>query len=97
MKAVLKNVNDFKNIVDVMSSFFHEVKFKLNEEGLKVRAIDSANICLVELKLNKDFFNEIQGSGEFIIKIDDLKDILKKAKKSDILTLELENENWKSF
>ncbi len=95
MKAVLKNINDFKNLIDVLSSFFHEVKFKIGEEGLKLRAIDAANICLVDLHLTKEFFDEINGSSEFNIKIDNLKDILKKAKKGDTLTLELNPQTGK--
>ena len=89
MKITLEDASVFKEIVNILDSLVHEGKFVFDGEKLRFKALDSANVCLIDLEINKDAFLEAEGEGEFVVKLQDLKDVLKKTKKSDVITLEL--------
>ena len=95
MKLTIENANSFKELISILNSIINEGKFVFDGKKLKLRAVDSANICLIELELGEDFFLETEGEGSFIVKLENLKDALKKAKKSDVITLELDKTNNK--
>jgi len=92
MKLVMGEANVFKEIINILDSLINEGTFKFDGEKLSLKAIDSANVCMIDLEITKDSFLESEGEGKFKVKIKDLKDALKKAKKGDILCIELDKE-----
>ena len=92
MKITFDEANVFKEIINILDSLINEGKFVFDGKTLKLRAIDAANVCLIDLEFSKDSFLEAEGKGEFIVKIEELKNSLKKAKKTDVITLELDEE-----
>ncbi len=76
--------------IGLISELVTEVKFKINDSGMSVVAIDSANVAMIHLSLSKDAFSEFQVSKEETlgVNLDDLKKILKRCGAKSILILE---------
>ena len=47
------SVSNLKEVTDILSSITNEAKLEFDNEGLKVRAIDSARIAMVDLFVPK--------------------------------------------
>lgn len=74
--------------VNLISEIVTEVKFKLDDSGMQVIAIDPANVAMVRFFLSKNAFSQFEiDKEEWGINLDDLKRILKRcgAKSSLIL------------
>lgn len=90
MKLVLADPKYFKDSVSVISDLVSEAKFKATPDGLELVAMDPANVAMVIFKLLSSSFTEYQaqGSEEVTINLANLKQILRRAKADDILSLE---------
>lgn len=95
MKLVLADATYLKDSIAVISELVHEARFKINQDGLELVAMDPANVAMVIFKLFSSCFSEYQIDKEIEIAINlaNLKQILKRAKANDVLTLELTNDN----
>jgi len=71
-----------KNLKDLIT----EVRFNLDKNGLKIVEIEPANICLIDVVLNKGLFQqlEIEDNKTFGLNVDNLYNILKEQKKQDV-------------
>lgn len=90
MKLVLAEPKYFKDSIAIISELVGEVKFKANTDGLEVVAMDPANVAMVVFKLLSSCFTryEVQEAEEIAINLSNLKQILRRAKGEDMLTLE---------
>jgi len=97
MRAVFSEGSIFKEVVNTIASILNEGLFEINEDGLKFRGIDASNVCLIDLKVDKEAFSEFEAneSEKIKIKLDSLKDALKKAKKTDTIILETDDKRSK--
>ena len=96
MKLVLAEPKYLKDPIAIASELVNEVTFKVNSDGLEMVAMDPANVAMVVLKiLSSSFveFNVPNGTEEFSISLANLKQILRRAKGDDVLTLETGEEN----
>ena len=96
MKLVLAEPKYLKGPIAIASELVNEVTFKVNSDGLEMVAMDPANVAMVVLKiLSSSFveFNVPNGTEEFSISLANLKQILRRAKGDDVLTLETGEEN----
>ncbi|MBI2662836.1 proliferating cell nuclear antigen (pcna) [Candidatus Woesearchaeota archaeon] len=95
MKLVLAEPKYFKESVAIISDLVSEAKFKVNQDGLELVAMDPANVAMVIFKLLSSSFTqyEIKQPEEVAINLNNLKQILRRAKGDDILSLETTEDN----
>ena len=95
MKLVLAEPKYFKDSISIISELVTEAKFKVNSNGLEMVAMDPANVAMVIFKMLSSCFTqcEIKEEEEIAINLNNLKQILKRAKSDDVLTLETTEDN----
>ena len=95
MKLVLAEPKYFKDSISIISELVTEAKFKVNNNGLEMVAMDPANVAMVIFKMLSSCFTqcEIKEEEEIAINLNNLKQILKRAKSDDVLTLETTEDN----
>jgi len=91
MKLTLAEPKFFKEPVMIISELVNEVVFKVDREKLELVAMDPANVAMVVYKLLSSVFIEydVNKEIEIAVNLDNLKQVLRRAKSSDTLTLEL--------
>ncbi|MBS3150745.1 proliferating cell nuclear antigen (pcna) [Candidatus Woesearchaeota archaeon] len=91
MKLTLSEPRFFKEPIIIISELVNEVVFKINRDGLELVAMDPANVAMVVYKLLGSAFveYEIDDEIEIAVNLDNLKQVLRRAKPADIITLEL--------
>ena len=95
-KVVFPDASLFRDAVKAISELIAEGVFKLDANGLKFVATDPTMVALVDLKINKSAFEEVNVDGEVKIPVnlDNVLAVLKRAKASDKMILESgEEEN----
>ncbi len=95
MKLVLAEPKYFKDSISIISELVTEAKFKVSSDGLELVAMDPANVAMVIFKLLSSSFTEYDAEGveEISINLNSLKQILRRAKGNDTLTLETTDDN----
>lgn len=95
MKLVLAEPKYFKESISIISDLVSEVTFKVTKNGMELIAMDPANVAMVIFKLLASCFTElkVKDKEEVAINLSNLKQILRRAKSDDILTLETTEEN----
>jgi proliferating cell nuclear antigen len=95
MKLVLAEPRYFKDSISIISDLVTEAKFKAGPDGIEMIAMDPANVAMVIFKLLSSSFTEykVSGTEKIAINLNSLKQILKRAKGDDILTLETTDDN----
>ncbi len=95
MKLVLAEPKFFKESISIISELVSEVKFKATKNSLELVAMDAANVAMVIFKLFSSSFTqyEVQDEEEIAINLSHLKQILRRAKPDDILSLETTDDN----
>ena len=94
-KIEISNNSVIKDAFDSISRIIDEIIIEINEDGFQVNALDRSHISYVGLKLEKDFFDEFECTGDEKICIDttEFMQILKRMKKNDTLRLTSDEEN----
>ena len=89
MKLVLSDIKLFKDTITIVSELVNEVTFNLNQDRLELVAIDAGNVAMVQLRILASNFTECEVEGEEKISINlaNLKQILRRAKNDDTLSL----------
>ncbi|MBU0457248.1 MAG: proliferating cell nuclear antigen (pcna) [Nanoarchaeota archaeon] len=95
MKLVLAEPKYFKDSISIISDLVTEAKFKVNRDGLEMVAMDPANVAMVIFKLLSSSFTkyEVKEIEEICINLNNLKQILRRTKGDDMLTLETTEDN----
>ncbi len=91
MKVTLTEPDLLKESITIVSELVSEVRFKVNATAMEMIAMDAANVSMIIFKMFSSAFAEykVDGETELGLNLLNLKQILRRAKKSDILTLEL--------
>jgi proliferating cell nuclear antigen len=89
MKLIIEKPELFKSIINAVSEIVTECVFKADKDMLRMIAFDPANVCMVELKLLQPMFSTFEvGEEERIgINLDNLKQILRRFRAEDLLTI----------
>jgi proliferating cell nuclear antigen len=95
MKLVLAEPKYFKDSISIISELVTEAKFKVGNNGLEMVAMDPANVAMVIFKMLSSCFTkyEVKEAEEIAINLNNLKQILRRAKSDDVLTLETTEDN----
>ncbi len=94
MKLTLVDPRFLKDSLSIISELVNEITFNVSTNMVKAIAIDPANVAMVEFKLLNSAFSEYELSGEkeITVNLERLKQIVRRAKPSDMLSLELDEE-----
>jgi len=95
MRLVLADPTLIKDSVGVISDLVNEARFKITKDGLELVAMDPANVAMVIYKLLSSSFTEydIEKEQEIAVNLTNFKQILRRVGASDILTLEVTEDN----
>ena len=86
----------FQDALDSVSVLVDECKIRLNEEELSIRAVDPANVGMVDLTLEAAAFESYEADGGVIgVNLARLEDIAGMANSGDLIHLELDEETRK--
>ena len=85
----LENPKLFSEVIGIISDLVLEVRLKVTQEGLKIIAIDPANVAMISFKLPNTAFSELQIEKEEMlgVSLDSLKSVLRRVKPKSILTI----------
>jgi len=94
-KAIV-GASTFQDALDSVSVLVNECKIRLNEEELSIRAVDPANVGMVDLTLEAAAFESYEADGGVIgVNLARLEDIAGMANSGDLIHLELDEETRK--
>jgi len=78
LKAILYDAKRWRDILGVTKTLLEEAEFKISSEGMKLRAMDSSHVAMVDLDLPTAFFDkyECNNTMELRINVDNVLDLL---------------------
>jgi proliferating cell nuclear antigen len=90
MKLTLADTRLLKESVSIIADIVTEVRFKVTKNGLELVAMDPANVAMVVYKLLSSGFVEYDVKNERVlaVNLNEVKQVLKRLKPNDTLTLE---------
>jgi proliferating cell nuclear antigen len=97
MKLTLAEPNYLKDSISIISELVNEATFKIKHNSIELVAMDPANVAMVIFKLLSSAFVEykVEKDIELAINLNNFKQILKRVKSSDTLSLELAEDKLK--
>ena len=95
MRLTLAEPSYLKDSISVISDLVNEARFKITPQAIEMVAMDPANVTMVIFKLFSSSFTEydVKEDIELGLNLNNLKQVLRRAKGSDTLTLEISQEN----
>jgi len=94
-KAIV-SADTLKETLDSVSVLVDECKIHLDEDGLSIRAVDPANVGMVDLDLGAAAFESYEADGGIIgVNLSRLEDIAGMADAGQLVQLELDEETRK--
>ncbi len=97
MKLVMSSADYLKSSIEIISELVTEATFWVRKDGLELVAMDPGVVSMVILKMPPTAFSEFNVEDEVSLSVNlsYLKQVLKRAKKSDILTMSLDDNKLK--
>ena len=97
MKLVLADTKLIKEPITIISDLVNEAKFKVKKDSVEMIAMDPANVAMVIFRLLSSSFVEYTVKEETVISINlnNLKQVLRRIKGNDNLTLEVAENKLK--
>ncbi|MBU1199417.1 MAG: proliferating cell nuclear antigen (pcna) [Nanoarchaeota archaeon] len=97
MKLTLADSKYLKESVSIISDLVTEGTFKVTPDNIELIAMDPANVAMVIFKLMGSTFTEYDVKKPELlgINLNNLKQILRRAKSNDIISLELDDNKLK--
>ena len=94
-KAIV-DAETLRTAIDSVSVLVDECKIHLQEDGIQIRAVDPANVGMVDLSLSADAFESYEADGGLIgVNLSRLDDIATMADAGQLVQLELDEETRK--
>lgn len=97
MRLTLAEPRFLKDPISIISELVNEIRFKVDKDKIEVIAMDPANVAMVVFRILSSAFveYEVKIKQEIAVSLDHLKNILRRAKPSDTLVMELDEEKNK--
>lgn len=97
MKLSLAEPKYLKDGLSIVSEIVTEATFKITSDVMELVAMDPANVAMVIFRLPASSFvsYQIDGPTAITINLNNLKQVLRRAKSSDVLTLEIDENKLK--
>jgi proliferating cell nuclear antigen len=94
-KAIV-DAETLQSALDSVSVLVDECKIHLEEDGISIRAVDPANVGMVDLVLDRDAFESYETDGGIIgVNLSRLEDIAKMVESGQLVDLELDEQTRK--
>jgi proliferating cell nuclear antigen len=94
-KAIV-DAETLRTALDSVSVLVDECKIHLDEDGISIRAVDPANVGMVDLTLDREAFESYETDGGLIgVNLSRLEDIAGMADAGQLVNLELDEETRK--
>ncbi|MDP7282628.1 MAG: proliferating cell nuclear antigen (pcna) [Candidatus Undinarchaeales archaeon] len=92
-KAVIQDSELLKDSINAVSNLLNEGVFRVTKNGMELTSMDSANVAMVDMKILSSAFSEftVEEDVGIGVNIVEFTNILKRAKATDTITLELED------
>ncbi len=93
--AAYPDVNVFKNLFDVLSKTVDEVCLVFTAEGMRVKAMDPANVALLDVLFPRDAFveYEVEGEARIGLNLNVIMKLLKRGKRGDRIDIKADDES----
>ncbi|MBU2523499.1 MAG: hypothetical protein KKE23_04405 [Nanoarchaeota archaeon] len=89
MLIKLADSKAFSDAIAIMSELVTEVRIKVNKSGLSAIAVDPATVALISMRIPSSAFTQFEVEDEEIcVKLEDLKQVLRRAEAGSILIFE---------
>jgi len=97
MKLTLAEPTYLKESISIISDLVNEARFKITKNAIELVAMDPANVAMVIFKLLSSTFVEydVTEDMELAINLSNLKQVLRRAKPNDMLSLEIKENKLK--
>jgi proliferating cell nuclear antigen len=97
MKLTLAEPKFLKDSISIISDLVTEARFKITPDAIELVAMDPANVAMVIFKLLSSAFTEydVKEEEKLSINMNDFKQVLRRAKGNDAVTLEIEENKFK--
>ncbi|HYD03158.1 MAG TPA: proliferating cell nuclear antigen (pcna) [Alphaproteobacteria bacterium] len=97
MKLILAETKLIKEPITIISDLVTEAKFKVTKNSIEMIAMDPANVAMVVFRLLSSAFVEynVKDDTELVINLNNLKQVFRRIKASDNLTLEVAESKLK--
>jgi proliferating cell nuclear antigen len=97
MRLTLAEPDYLKDSVSIISELVNEASFKIKPNSMELVAMDPANVAMVIFKMLSSAFTEykVEKETDIAINLTNLKQILRRAKSSDSLVMEIEEDKLK--
>ncbi len=97
MKLTLAEPRYLKDSISVISDLVNEAKFTVTPDAIELVAMDPANVAMVMFTLLSSSFveYEVDKSVDLAINLSSLKQVLRRVKSNDMLTLEMVDNKLK--
>lgn len=94
MKIIIDDTKRFKAAFEAISTLINEGRIEIDDDGLKLEALDKSHITFVNLELNPEFFQEfdLDYPLQLNVDIEEFNKVLKRAKAEDTIILEVTDE-----
>lgn len=94
MMRISISVKNLKEVADLLNTVVTEAKFKLDNNGISVKAVDPAHVAMISIDVPKEIFSEYQidEEEEIALDVERLKAVIKLASSSDLVTISREKE-----
>jgi len=97
MNLTLAETKPFADSISIISELVNECTFKIQKDCIEVVAMDPANVAMISFKLLGSSFTEynLDKEVDITINLDNLKQILRRAKPMDTVNFQLDEEKNK--
>ena len=93
--AELKS-DTLKGLVNIISTLIDEVKFTIDAEGMKLKAVDAAHVAMIEMNVSKEAFESFSAEDtEIGLDLEKVKGVLKLAGAGEIIRMEQDDASGK--
>ena len=93
LKAIIKNISEWKSIINAISNISEEAMFICNSDGITFRGIDPTHVSLLDITFPKESFEEFSSITTFFgLRVVDLKNVLNAADNNDTIEFQIEDE-----
>jgi proliferating cell nuclear antigen len=91
-QAKLKS-ETLKGVVDVVSTLIDEAKFKIDANGITLKAVDPAHVAMIDLIIDKGAFEQFSADEtEIGLDLDKLREVIRLSKAGDTIEMKHDEE-----
>lgn len=85
--------DDLQDVIDLASGLIHEAKFRFEEDGLRIRAADQANVGMIDLLLEEEGWGSYGSTSVVVgLSLDKLDDAISMADSDSTIAITYDDE-----